>query len=69
VSVDNRLVEYWRRQLADRRRLRVAPAPPGPPQPGSEAPPDPEKQRDDRAGEPADAGVPSNVVPMAFEDR
>jgi len=61
VSVDNRLVEYWRRQLANRRRLRAAPAP-SEPAGGGPAP-------DRRDGSLDEDGRPSNVIPMAFEDR
>jgi hypothetical protein len=65
VSVDNRLVEYWRRQLAARRRLRPAPALPDP-SPTGLAVAQPDEPVDGPAAEP---GSPSNVVPMAFEDR
>jgi hypothetical protein len=66
VSVDNRLVEYWRRQLAGRRRLRVAPPPVR--LPDGPVPQQVVGATEARSGEPA-AEVPSNVVPMAFEDR
>jgi hypothetical protein len=61
VSVDNRLVEYWRRQLAARRRPRAAPAVPEPADPVTE----PQNRGEPAAGE----APPSNVVPMTFEDR
>jgi hypothetical protein len=64
VSVDNRLVEYWRRQLAARRRLRPAPALRAPAAADSEP-----GHGIEAAVEPSTGEERSNVVPMTFEDR
>jgi hypothetical protein len=63
VGVDNRLVEYWRRQLAGR-RLRLVPSVRSSAETGREA-----GHGVDSEVEPAAGGRRSNVVPMTFEDR